>query len=66
MNEETKQKPLIIELEDAKTEFVQFIKSLQDRGLSCYLIEMALAGTWAQIGSVAKMELDMAKTQMKE
>lgn len=65
MNEE-KQKPLILELEDAKTEFIQFVQTLQDRGLPCYCIEMALSPVWTQIKTVAKQELDAARKQMKE
>jgi hypothetical protein len=60
MNEK---KPLIVELEDAKIEFVQLIQKLQERGLSCYLIEKALGGVWTQVVSGAKLELEMARKQ---
>lgn len=54
-------KPLIVELEDAKNEFVKFIKTLQNHGLSCYLIEAALSSVWTQLRDGAKLELEMAK-----
>jgi hypothetical protein len=57
-------KPLIVELEDAKNEFVQFIKKLQNHGLSCYLIEAALSSAWTQLRDGAKIELEMAKKSM--
>ena len=65
MNEE-KKKPFILELEDAKTEFIQLIQTLQGRGLSCYCIEMALSDVWSQVKSVAKQELEVARKQMEE
>jgi hypothetical protein len=64
MNEENK-KPLILELDDAKKEFIQFINDLQGRGLPCYLIEMVMSDALVQIHNVAKNELEMARKQMK-
>ena len=63
MNENEKKKPLIVELEDAKIEFVKLVQTLQERGLSCYLIERALGDVWAQIVNGAKLELEMARKQ---
>jgi hypothetical protein len=64
MNENQKTKPLIVELEDAKNEFVQFINTLQHRGLPCYLIEMVISDVYAQLKSGANTELAMARQQM--
>jgi hypothetical protein len=64
MNEQNK-KPLILELDDAKKEFVRFINDLQSRGLPCYLIEMAISEPLMQIRNVAKTELDMARKQIE-
>lgn len=64
MNEENK-KPLILELDDAKKEFVKFINDLQGRGLPCYLIEMVMSDALMQIHNVAKTELDMARKQIE-
>lgn len=66
MNENQKTKPLIVEIEDAKAEFIQFINTLQKRGLPCYLIEMALSDVYAQLKSGANTELAMARKQMEE
>lgn len=63
MNENQKTKPLIVELEDAKNEFVQFINALQHRGLPCYLIEMAISDVYAQLKKGASAELEAARKQ---
>jgi hypothetical protein len=64
MNEENK-KPLILELDDAKKEFVRFINDLQGRGLPCYLIEMVMSDALTQLHNVAKTELEMARKQIQ-
>lgn len=60
---ETNQRPLILELDDAKKEFATFVNGLQQRGLPCYLIEMILSDGLAQIRSIANLELEAAKKQ---
>jgi hypothetical protein len=62
------QKPLIIELEDAKMEFVKLIQKLQKKGIPCYLIDMSLWSIYQQVQSAAKEELKAAKekTEKKE
>lgn len=64
MNAENK-KPLILELDDAKKEFVKFINDLQSRGLPCYLIEMVMSDALTQLHNVAKTELEMARKQIQ-
>lgn len=59
------QKPLIIELEDAKTEFLQLIQKLQKRGIPCYLIDMLLWDIYQQVKNVAKTELETARRHME-
>jgi hypothetical protein len=66
MNNEKKNKPLIVELEDAKAAFIQLVNTLQQKGLPCYLIEMALSPAFAQLQSGAHAELKMARQQTKE
>lgn len=61
MNTEQIQKPLIVELDDAKNEFAQFVQTLQNRGLPCYLIEMALSPVMVQVHNIARAELEAAK-----
>ena len=60
------QKPLIIELEDAQTEFLQLIHKLQQNGVPCYLIDMALWNTYQQVKNVAKDELQSARKYMED
>ena len=64
MNEENK-KPLILELDDAKKEFIKFINNLQSRGIPCYLIEMLMSDTLTQLHGIAKTELEMARKQIE-
>jgi hypothetical protein len=60
---ETNQKPLILELDDAKKEFVNFVNNLQSRGLPCYLIEMIMTEGLTQLRGIANMELEAARKQ---
>ena len=60
------QKPIILELEEAKTSFIQLISALQQKGLPLYLIDMALSGVYSQIKEGAKAEVAMAQKQMGE
>jgi hypothetical protein len=64
MNNEKKTKPLIVELEDARAAFVQFINTLQQSGMSCYLIEMALSDTLMQLHNRSSAELALARQQI--
>lgn len=61
-----KQTPLIIELENAKMEFLQLIQKLQKKGIPCYLIDMSLWDIYQQIKNVAKDELKEARKQMED
>ena len=58
------QKPLIIELEDAKIEFLQLIQKLQQRGIPCYLIDMSLWDIYKQVQVAAQDELKSAREYM--
>ena len=60
-----KQKPLILEIDEAKTELAQCInKMAQQRKIPYYLIESIFVGFLPQIREFAKKELEMAKQQM--
>lgn len=60
-------KPLILELEEAKTEIIASINNaLQNHNLPCYLLEPIVSALAAQIKEGAKSELEMAKAQMKQ
>ena len=59
-------KPLIIEMNEAKMEIASAVNNaLQGHKLPCYLIEPMLSELLAQIREGAKNELKMAEEQMK-
>ena len=59
-------KPLILELEEAKNELAQSINViLQKHKIPCYLIEPTMADLLAQVREVAKNELAIAREQMR-
>ena len=60
------QKPLIIEIDEAKQELVQFMNELlRKHGLNCYLIEPMFSDLYVQIKSTAQNELAQARAQME-
>ena len=68
MMEENKiQKPLILEMDEAKLEIIQVINNaIQVHKLPCYMVDMILSDIGAQIKEGAKQELAMAKQQTNE
>lgn len=65
--EEKINKPLILEIDEAKREFIQVINNaIQVRNLPCYIISMVLDDLHAQIKDGAKSELEMAREQVKQ
>jgi DNA-binding transcriptional regulator GbsR (MarR family) len=55
-------KPLILELDEAKKELVQSVNEIMQRhGLNCYLLEPAFADLYAQIKATAQNELAQAR-----
>ena len=59
---EEKQKPFILEMEEAKLEMIQVINNaIQVRKLPCYLIDTFLSEISSQIKEAAKQEWAMAK-----
>lgn len=65
MEENKIQKPLILEIEEAKLEIIQVINNaMQVRKLPCYLIDMVLSEIGAQVKEGAKNELAMAREQI--
>lgn len=60
------QKPLILEIEEAKAELVEAVnKAIQVHKLPCCMVDLILQGIVAQVKEGAKQELEMAKEQMK-
>ena len=66
MEENKIQKPLILEMDEAKQEIIQVINNaIQVRKLPCYIIDTFLSEICAQIKEGAKQELAMARQQME-
>lgn len=64
---EEKQKPFILEMDEAKQEFIQVINNaIQVRKLPCYIIDTILSELGTQIKEGAKQELAMARKQMED
>lgn len=66
---ENRQRPIILELDDAKKELVQCVNDiLTKHRLSCYLIEPMFAELYAQVQASARNEVAQARaseTQVK-
>lgn len=62
-----KQKPIILEMDEAKQELVQCVNDILARHrLSCYLIEPMFAELYSQVKASAQNELAQARAQMVE
>lgn len=67
MEENKIQKPLILEIDEAKSEIIQVINNaIQVHKLPCYIVDMILSDVGAQIKEGAKNELAMLKSQISE
>lgn len=59
-------KPMIIRLEEAKTELAQCLNHIiNDEGVPCYYLKDMLGNLLAEVQAGAKQELAMAREQMK-
>lgn len=64
---EQKQKPIILEIDEAKQELVQCVNNImQIHRLSCYLLEPVFAELYSQIKTTAQNELAQARAQMEK
>ena len=61
MEEKNEQRPLILEIDDAKQEMVGVVNKAIQSGLPCYIIDMILSDICMQVKSGAKNELAMAR-----
>ena len=58
------QKPIILEIEEAKQELVQCVNDIMRRhGLNCYLLEPTFANLYAEMKAEAQRELAQARAQ---
>lgn len=62
--EEKMQRPLILEIEDAKQEMINVVNKAIHRGLPCYIVNMILSDICIQVKEGAKSELAMVKQQV--
>lgn len=61
-----KQKPLILEIDEAKQEIIQVINNaIQVRKLPCYLLLPIIENLYRDIQAGAQNELTMARKQME-
>lgn len=59
---EQKQRPIILEIDDAKQELIQCVNNImQTHRLSCYLLEPIFAELYSQIKTTAQNELAQAR-----
>lgn len=64
---EQKQRPIILEMDEAKRELVECVNNiLQTHNLSCYLIEPMFGELYNQIKATAQHELEMARSQVNK
>ena len=60
-------KPLILEIDEAKTEMVACMNDIiKKHKLPFYIVEMLMSNIYNQIQDAAKSELAMAKKQVEE
>ena len=58
-------KPIILEIEEAKQELIQCVNDIMHRhGLNCYLLEPTFAELYKQVKAGAQNELAQARAQM--
>ena len=63
---EQKQRPIIIEMDEAKQELIQCVNEiLHNHRLNCYLIEPIFAELYAQIKATAQNEIAQARAQIQ-
>ena len=59
---EQKQRPIILEMDEAKRELVQCVNDImRNHRLSCYLLEPMFAELYSQIKATAQQELAQAR-----
>ena len=59
------QKPIILEMDEAKKELIQYVNEImKNHNLNCYLMEPAIAELYSQIKITAQNELAQARAQM--
>jgi hypothetical protein len=64
--EENKQKPFILEMEEAKLEMIQVINNaIQVRKIPCYLLLSIIENIYRDVQNGAQHEIEIAKQQMK-
>lgn len=59
-------RPLILEIEEAKTSIVSSVNSALKRGLPCYIVADILDGVLSQMREGARRELEIARSQTQK
>lgn len=60
---EKAQRPLILEIEDAKVNIVGAVNSVLKKGLPCYMVADILDSVLSQMRECARRELEAARSQ---
>ena len=63
---ENTSRPIILEIEEAKTRIIQEINAAIQKGIPCYLLKNALDSVFSQLRDGAKAELEAAQLQNKQ
>lgn len=64
--ENTRSKPFIVEIDEAKSDLVQCVNRLiKEKGIPCYFLESMLSEIFEQVKVGAKNELMIAKEQVR-
>lgn len=59
-------RPIILTIEEVKTELIDKVNSAINQGVPCYFLEPILTDILAQVKNGAKMELEQAKAMELE
>lgn len=59
-------RPIILTIEETKTELINKVNSAIDQGVPCYFLEPILTDILAQVKNGAKRELEQAKVMELE
>jgi hypothetical protein len=66
MNNETSNRPLVLEMDDTKKALVQIInEAIQVKGIPCFLMEYILSEIATQVHNGAKDEREFARKQIQ-
>lgn len=67
MEENKNERPLVVEMDEAKQELLQCVNSIINvHRLPCYILSPILENVYREVQSAAQNELNIARAQMKK